>query len=264
VLLAGSSGQIATSVDGENFFYQDADSPLATADWKAVDLADGANGAVGGSGGALVVTTQANTVPDLVAPTGTISGPDKPVAGRPTTFTANVVDNAGGSGIDPNGFTWTAPGLPAATGAAPALTFPSTGTITIKVTFRDLAGNAGEATKTVDVQPKPRQRLVPRAVPLRDAVAPFRFVLTGRVRPVPGVAPSELCRGRVTVVVRASGRLVVRLRAAVRPNCRFRLVVTIRSRARIGRAPALVITFTKARTPTTRPAAPTRLRVRVR
>ena len=264
VLLAGSGGQIATSVDGENFFYQDADSPLATADWKAVDLADAANGAVGGSGGALVVTAQGNTVPDLEAPTGTIAGPDKPIAGRATTFTANVVDPAGGSGIDPNGFTWTAPGLPAATGPNPALTFPSTGTITIKVTFRDLAGNAGEATKTVTVQPKPRQRIVPRAVPRRDAVLPFRFVLTGRVRPPTGVARAEVCRGRVTVVVRAGGRLVVRRRAVVRPNCRFRLVVTIRSRAKVRRAPALVITFTKARTPSTRPAAPTRLRVRVR
>jgi hypothetical protein len=67
------------------------------------------------------------------------------------TYTANVADDAGGSGIDPAGFAWSAAGSPDATGTPVTVRFPSAGFYTLKVTFRDLAGNSNEATLSVNV-----------------------------------------------------------------------------------------------------------------
>ncbi|MDX6554998.1 MAG: Photosynthesis system assembly factor [Miltoncostaeaceae bacterium] len=265
VLTAGGGGQILTSIDGLNFFYQKADSPLATADWKAVDLADASHGAVGGANGALAATTAGNTIPDIVAPTGTITGPETVVTGVPATFTASVVDNPGGSGIDPNGFAWSAPGIPGATGAAPTIAFPGQGTFTLKVTFRDLAGNPGVAEKTINVRPKERSVLTATARPRRDARAPFKFVVTGRVKPPAGVARTEVCKNKVTVATRAGGRLIVKQKVAVKPNCTFKAVVKIRNRAKIRNAAALFITISKpGASLSTRPASAIRLAVLVR
>ena len=50
------AGRSSHSIDGLNFFYHGADAPPTGRDWDAVDLADAAEGAVGGTGGALVIT----------------------------------------------------------------------------------------------------------------------------------------------------------------------------------------------------------------
>lgn len=107
------------------------------------------NTSVVGAGGKIVTSTQASAMPDLIAPAGTISGPVNVTAGQAVTYTANVADNAGGSGIDPAAFQWSATGLPSATGNPVTLTFPSAGLYTLRVGFKDLSGNTGEATLTV-------------------------------------------------------------------------------------------------------------------
>jgi hypothetical protein len=151
VLAAGNAGAIFNSVDGRNAYRQAADGSLATNDWRAVALADAGNGAVGGVGGALVTTTQANSIPDLVAPAGTVTGPTTATAGTPVTYTANVSDNAGGSGINASSFAWSATGLPAASGNPVTLTFPSAGFYNVQVSFKDNAGNLGTASLSVFV-----------------------------------------------------------------------------------------------------------------
>lgn len=150
-IAVGDGGTILLSPDGLNGYFQPADGTEATTGWRAVDKFDLNNAAVGGVGGKLVVSTQANTIPDLVKPAGTISGPVTATAGQPVTYTANVADNAGGSGIDPASFAWSATGVPAATGNPVSITFPSAGFYTLRVGFRDLAGNAAEATLSVNV-----------------------------------------------------------------------------------------------------------------
>ena len=90
---------ILHSIDGATFFYNGADGELATRDWRSVGLASATEGAVGGTGGKLVLTSQANVTPDVVAPTGTISGPTSLTPARPATFTA-VLNDTGGSGIN--------------------------------------------------------------------------------------------------------------------------------------------------------------------
>jgi len=84
-----------------------------------VGLAGPRSGAVGGTNGRLVVSDTLDTIPDVVAPTGAIGGPDTAVAGAAVASTAQVADEAGGSGIDPTSFLWTSAGLPSQRGHRP-------------------------------------------------------------------------------------------------------------------------------------------------
>src|SRR5581483_517489 len=84
------------------------------------------------------------------APTGTISGPATLTVGQFGTFAAHVADNTGGSGIDASSLHW-AVDSQTASGASAQFAFSTTGSHTIVLTFKDLAGNAGQATLTVTV-----------------------------------------------------------------------------------------------------------------
>ena len=139
VLAAGDTGLILNSIDGVTFYYTAADGALATERWNAVGLASGTDGAVGGDNGKLAVTTQASAVPDLTAPTGSITGPASATLGQPVAFGAAVADNAGGSGIDPAA----SPGPPTASPAAPGradATLPDQRRSHRPLSFRDSAG----------------------------------------------------------------------------------------------------------------------------
>jgi len=151
-LAVGKAGAILVSPDGVKAYFQRADGIDLTTDWFAADKSTAGDAAVGGRGGRLITTTQANTIPDVVKPAGTITGPAKAVVGQPTTFTANVADNAGGSGINQASFAWSATGLPGATGNPVRLTFPSAGFYTVTVTFADRAGNAGTASFSLQAE----------------------------------------------------------------------------------------------------------------
>jgi hypothetical protein len=151
VVAVGQSGDIWTSGNGSDFVQQDAPSPLNATNWNSVAMVPGTNEAiVGGNGGALVVTTAANTVPDLTMPTGTISGPTALVAGTYGTYTIAATDNPGGSGVNPASYSWSADGQ-TATGVSAKFAFATAGTYTITCDFADLAGNKSSATYTVTV-----------------------------------------------------------------------------------------------------------------
>ncbi|HTN25765.1 MAG TPA: hypothetical protein VL120_17390 [Solirubrobacteraceae bacterium] len=63
VTAAGSAGMIAESTDGATFWLDPAQGAAATQDWRAVSLATPAAGAIGGTGGRLVVSSNANVLP---------------------------------------------------------------------------------------------------------------------------------------------------------------------------------------------------------
>lgn len=151
LVAVGDGGQILTSIDGKNAYSQPADGALAATNWRAVGMADGTHALIAGAGGALVKSTIANAIPDLIPPAGTISGPATPRVGTPAAYTLNASDNAGGSGVDPSSITWSAAGAAAASGNPASLTFTGTGFTTITASFRDLAGNAATATLSVNV-----------------------------------------------------------------------------------------------------------------
>jgi photosystem II stability/assembly factor-like uncharacterized protein len=155
VVAVGDLGDIYTSPDGVNFFRQVADAPLTTNNWRATAVFNANTAVVGGAGGALLLTQKANQTPDSTPPTGAISGPTKLATGQFGSYTASAVDNAGGSGIDPNSFTWSIPGQAAQTGTHATFGFSNPGTYSVDVSFRDLAGNAGTATITVKVAAPP-------------------------------------------------------------------------------------------------------------
>jgi hypothetical protein len=152
----GNAGAILIDSDGSNAYFQRADGANTTNSWLSVDKLDATHAAVGGANGVLLTTAQATTIPDIVAPAGTVTGATTVVAGTPATYTANVADNAGGTGIDPAGFAWSAQGVPPAGGNPATFTFPSPGFYLVTVNFKDLAGNAATASLSVTVTaPKP-------------------------------------------------------------------------------------------------------------
>ncbi len=74
---AGTGGEIFNSVNGTDFFLNPAAGALRTENWRAEAAYDAAHAAVGGEGGALAVTAQANqTAPPKPAP---------PSGSKPTT-----------------------------------------------------------------------------------------------------------------------------------------------------------------------------------
>jgi hypothetical protein len=83
VAAAGSAGMIAESVDGANFYLDPAESGVATVDWRAVSLASPSAGAIGGAGGRLVVSSNANVVPlpPVTAPAPSAASPASATAG---------------------------------------------------------------------------------------------------------------------------------------------------------------------------------------
>jgi photosystem II stability/assembly factor-like uncharacterized protein len=156
VVAVGDGGDIYTSPDGSNFFRQIAAPPNATTNWRAVAVLNGTTAFVGGAGGVLLVSTQANAVPDTTAPTGTIAGPKSLAPAQFGTYSVSAVDNPGGSGIDPASYVWSTAGLPSQSGSPTAkFAFSDAGSHLITVAFKDLAGNPGSASITVNVATPP-------------------------------------------------------------------------------------------------------------
>jgi hypothetical protein len=247
----GRDGELFNSIDGSHFYLQPADGALATEDWRAEDAFDAAHAAVGGAGGALAVTAEANVIPDIVAPRGSISGPSTVSSGQAVTYTAHVADNAGGSGINPGGYEWRVPGFAPQHGASASYTFPrSTSSATITLTFTDNAGNHGKATLDVtvnDTQPQPppvglhptttstggatitvykTTKITgrsPRYVPVKVSVSHPRRVLV-TILTVKG--KHRLASGRLTLRNHGRGTLHVRLPHRVKAGT-YRMVLTV-------------------------------------
>jgi hypothetical protein len=245
VLAAGDDGLILNSADGRTFFYESAGGSTA---WRAVGLASATQGAVGGAGGRLAVTTDAGSLPDLTAPTGAISGPDSATVGVPATFDAAAADDAGGSGIDPDGFAWASEGLLGATGPSASLTFPTAGAHTVTVTFRDRAGNSGSATKTVQVAPAPvalPHMTFPRTAPVkaRRRGRLVVFKVAGRLGLPATVSAAQGCNGKVTLRVLKGRARRASKTVTLRPTCRFTATLNVK-RVKLGRTkPSLSVAF---------------------
>jgi PKD domain len=242
VLTAGAGGMVLHSIDGEHFYFDDADGVLATQDWRAVSVADGANAAIGGTNGKLAITTAANVVPDITKPTGTIAGPASANAGRPVSFTLNAADT-GGSGLNPASYSWTSAGLPNQGGQSVAYTFPSAGFYTVRVTFADNAGNTETATKSITIN-----RAVSPSLPVSFSGPGNQLsakIVGNRVRvrargtiKLPAGAPRSACRGKIKLTVkRKSTTLAKRSAKLTRKNrkCRFGKTMFIK-RSKVGRS----------------------------
>jgi hypothetical protein len=235
VVSVGEGGTILHSIDGRTFFH----SPAAglTEDWHAVSVADGANAAVGGTNGKLVLSTTANVTPDIVKPTGTIAGPASTPAGRPVAFTLNAADE-GGSGLNAGSFAWTSAGLPGASGNPATFTFPSPGFYTVKVTFADNAGNTAEATRTIQVTKAVAGSGPGITFPSGGATA--KIVgnrVRVRARGTVALPPGAPCSGKVKLTVKKQRKTVAKRSVQLKRKsgkCRFGRTIFIK-RSKIGR-----------------------------
>lgn len=72
VTAVGTAGMIITSVDGANFYLNPAGGSVATQDWRSVSLASANDGAVGGTSGKLLLTTNAA---DVIPPAPPVTPP---------------------------------------------------------------------------------------------------------------------------------------------------------------------------------------------
>jgi hypothetical protein len=161
-LAVGNGGAILVDGNGRDAYFQRADGADGTNDWLSVAKLDANTAIVGGTNGRLLTTTSASAIPDVVAPGGTISGPVTATAGQAVAYTANLSDNAGGSGIDPGSLVWSGDGIPNGSGNPFTVAWPSAGYYTLTVSFKDVAGNPGTATLGVVVgTPRPATPLPP-------------------------------------------------------------------------------------------------------
>jgi photosystem II stability/assembly factor-like uncharacterized protein len=251
VVAVGSSGAIDTSIDGKRFFLQRAadSGPNVTESWDAVDLYDASHAAVGGAGGQLIETNAANTIPDFTPPTGRIVGPSTGLTAQALTFTANVSDEPGGSGIDPNGFSWTSNGLPSATGSTATLTFPAPGTYTIGLSFRDRAGNRAAASTNVTItSPSGGRKNLPAPTfsfrgPGNQLTATrvgrtIEITIHGSVTPPPSVGRAQGCAGRVVLTIARGRDLLTTRTVPLKTNCRFSTLIFL-FHSQVGNATSL-------------------------
>ena len=260
----GNAGSIYTSNDGINAYTQRADGEFETRDWRAVALADSSHAAVGGIAGALVITDRANTIPDLVKPTGTITGPAMAEAWEPVVFTVAATDNPGGSGLDTGSFSWPANGQ--ATGPdrpTGQLHLPLRRDRPAPAGFRDRAGNSAQATHPITVtaptgpasgpeasRPRlsfqfPGGQGAPTATTRRDSRGRklVEIKVRGRLGAPPGVNAALACRGSITITITAKKRLVTARKAKVARNCAYRKTIRFpRSKVR-GRRIAVTLEF---------------------
>ena len=224
-LLVGDGGKIEQTRDGRSIVPQPADAPLARTPWKTVDFADATHAAVGGAGGALVVSDQAGAVPDTTPPTVTIAGKARVAFGVPARFRA-VAQDLGGAGVDPHGFSWSSPGLPSTgSGANQTYTFPAPGSYSVGVVAHDRAGNASTAVVYTVLAlrrtlVKPHARVSAHARGRRKRRVVIVRISGGYGAPA-GLGAAQACSGPLTLRLFGAGRLLASADAGLGPSCRF-------------------------------------------
>jgi hypothetical protein len=249
LVTAGDAGLVMLSTNGVDFYYEDIPGVLNTQDWRAVSVANAANAAIGGRFGKLAVTTTANVLPDIAAPTGTIGGPSSVRAGEPATFTLNATDT-GGSGIDPASIRWTSAGLPDRTGNPASFTFPEQGFATVRVSFADRAGNTAEASVSVTIDKASNALPVSFTGPGNKLSARIkgrfiRVTMKGTIT-LPAGATSAACAKKVTLRIKKKKRVMAHRKAKLRfkaspSRCTFAKKIKLR-RKKVGKTQKLRLT----------------------
>ena len=100
VLAAGNGNFVIHSTNGRNFWWNGADG--AGTDWRAVALASGTQGAIGGAGGRLALTTQASALPIPVVTPPVVPPFTPPVTRTPTRRPGSSSGTGGSSDTPPN------------------------------------------------------------------------------------------------------------------------------------------------------------------
>jgi len=198
------------------------------ADCESVDRAD--------------VRNASDDAPPTVSFTGPAAGALLP-GGSATTLTADAADDKGVAKVE---FLAGGRSLCTATAAPYTCSFQprgdDVGADTLIAIATDTAGQTTTAIQVVDVDTF-AAALSARLTPARDARAPYRFRLTGRLS-LPGtVTAAQGCAsGVVSVQVKAGSRTVSTRRANLRRDCSYALSFAFANRRRFGSARSLRFT----------------------
>ena len=169
----------------------------------------------------------------------TITGPTTAFLGVPTAFNANATDNAGGVGIDPNGFQWTGAGLTPTNAATATYTFGARGTSTIGATARDARGNVSEpATLSVIVTQSTFGFPAKAPAKAKKSKKSVTVKVKGVLTPVAGLPADKACTGKVTLRVRKGKKQLGSKTVSLTSACGFAKTIKIK-RKKVGKAKKL-------------------------
>ena len=215
LIAVGNSGEILVSRDGRTASRWPGLGTLGNHNWRAVDLASAASGAIGGDDGVLLTTTLADSVPvppGATPPGGPFPAPAPPGGGSPGGEPSGGGALGGGTpgGGSPGGGT---SGAGAAGGGSPSGASSGGSSATGGGTF---------------ATPRARPAVTLRLRMRRLHGGRLRLRVTGRLALPPGTSAAAGCRGRITLRFKAGDRTILRRRPAIRQSCRFGSRITAR------------------------------------
>jgi photosystem II stability/assembly factor-like uncharacterized protein len=197
LIAVGNAGEILISRDGRTASRWPAAGTLNNRNWQAVDLADGARGAIGGDDGVLLTTTSADSVP--VSPGATPPGGPFPAPAPPGGSPQDGTQPGGGAQGG------------AASGGSPQQGGGASGGGAMGGGAQSGTLGTSRAKAGVELRMRARRLLGGR----------LRLRVTGRLVPPAGIDRAAACRGRVRLAFRSRGKTIARRRVAVGPSCRF-------------------------------------------
>jgi len=198
-----------------------------------------------------VITTRATQVPDATPPTGTITGPRSLTVGQFGKYTVGASDNAGGSGIDPASFAWSATRVGCTqTGTTATFAFSTPGTHVVTASFKDIGGNASTATLTVNVAvPAPTGTSPTSQSTGGGTVTAFkRVTVTGHGRFIPVKVASKPGRTFVLTLLTVKGHhhVVPAVKATLRKGGKKTVNIGLNSKVKTGKYLLVVRVFNLA------------------
>ncbi len=148
---------------------------------------------------------------------------------------------------------WTSDGTAGGSGPSLTLTFPSAGLYSVKLTYRDLAGNSATAFKSVQVSASsstpPDNRPLPtftlsgkgNGASAKVSGSKVKITVRGKIKVPAGVNAKAACTGTVLLTIKKDRTLLTARNAKLGRTCAFSKTISI-SRSKVGGAKKLSIT----------------------
>jgi hypothetical protein len=172
-------------------------------------------------------------VPEDAPPTVQITGPAANTNVKPGTgvnLTADASDDRGVTQVafvDPDGVICTDTTAPYSCRYLP--TGDDVGKNTVIAVATDAAGQTGTSSRRLSVDRFKSGTVSLSASPARDASAPYRFTLSGKVTLPAGVTAAQGCRGTVVLRINRGGKSAAATNAPLSKSCTYKRTLVVPS-----------------------------------